>query len=404
MSQIAIRVDELSKRYMIGRTVHGTLREQIAGLLQLGGGSRQEGFWALKDLSFVIPRGTAVGIVGRNGAGKSTLLKLLSRITYPTRGRMEIHGRVASLLEVGTGFHPELTGRENIFLNGTILGMTRHEVRRRMDAIVEFSGVSRFLDTPVKHYSNGMYVRLAFSVAAHLEPEILIVDEVLAVGDAEFQAKCLGKMDSVAREGRTVLLVSHNMGALRRLCTAGMVLDKGRLIAQDTMERCIEAYSGVRKAYLTRGIEDRTDRTGTGEVVFSRVDVLSNGEPRALFRAGEELEFVFHLRKKTTGVDRQVLVWFQVMKDEQVMFTGNSELYGWLELSAAEHRVSCTIPRLPLFSGRYQVRIFVMVDGRRSDYLEDALEFQVDDAHFFPSGMTPKEKVGVLIDQSWRIE
>ncbi len=404
MSRIAIRIDGLSKRYMIGRSVHGTLREQLAALLQLRGGSRQEGFWALKDLSFTVPEGVALGIVGRNGAGKSTLLKLLSRITYPTRGRIELHGRVASLLEVGTGFHPELTGRENIFLNGTILGMTRQEVRRRLDAIVDFSGVSQFLDTPVKHYSSGMYVRLAFAVAAHLEPEILIVDEVLAVGDAEFQAKCLGKMDSVAREGRTVILVSHNMGALRRLCTTGLVLDRGRLIAQDTMERCIEAYSGIKRAYLSRNIEERTDRTGTGEVVFTRVDVLSGGEPRTLFRAGDELEFVFHLRKRTPGVDRQVLVWFQVMKDEQVMFTGNSELYGWLELSAPEHRVSCTIPRLPLFSGRYQVRIFVMVDGRRSDYLEDALEFHVDDAHFFPSGMTPREKVGVLVDQTWRVE
>jgi len=342
--------------------------------------------------------------VGRNGAGKSTLLKLVSRITHPTQGRIEINGRVASLLEVGTGFHPELTGRENILLNGTILGMTRHEVRRRLDAIVDFSGVSQFLDTPVKHYSSGMYVRLAFSVAAHLEPEILIVDEVLAVGDAEFQAKCLGKMDAVTQEGRTVLLVSHNMGALRRLCASGIVLDRGQIVARDTMDRCIEAYAGIRRRYLDIAIADRTDRTGTGEVVFTRVDLLSKGEERSLFRAGEELEFVFHLAKRTTGVLRRALVWFQVIKDEEVLFTAHNELQECFSLRAEAHRVSCIIPRLPLFAGKYQARIFLMVDDRRADYLEHALEFEVDDADFFQSGKTPVEKMGVLVDQTWAIQ
>jgi lipopolysaccharide transport system ATP-binding protein len=404
MSEIAIRVDGLSKRYSIGRMLHGSLREQFAELLRSGARARGEDFWALLDLSFEVPRGAALGIVGRNGAGKSTLLKLLSRITHPTQGRIEIHGRVASLLEVGTGFHPELTGRENILLNGTILGMTRQEVRRRLDAIVDFSGVSQFLDTPVKHYSSGMYVRLAFSVAAHLEPEILIVDEVLAVGDAEFQAKCLGKMDAVTQEGRTVLLVSHNIGALRRLCTSGIVLDRGQLVAQGSMERCIEAYAGIKSRYRDIAIADRTDRTGTGEVVFTRVDVLSMGEEQSILRAGEELEVVFHLTKQATGALHRALVWFQVMKGEEVFFTGNSELYGHLELTRLRHRVSCTIPRLPLFAGRYELRVFLMVDGRRSDYLEHAVEFEVDDARFFPTGKTPVEKVGVLVDQAWRIE
>lgn len=404
MSEIAIRVDGLSKRYSIGRKRHGSLREQFAELLRFGARAHGEDFWALRDLSFEVPRGSALGIVGRNGVGKSTLLKLLSRITHPTQGRIEIRGRVASLLEVGTGFHPELTGRENILLNGTILGMTRQEVRRRLDAIVEFSGVSQFLDTPVKHYSSGMYVRLAFSVAAHLEPEILIVDEVLAVGDAEFQAKCLGKMDAVTQEGRTVLLVSHNMGALRRLCTSGIVLDRGQLVAQGTMERCIEAYAGIKSRYRNIAIADRTDRTGTGEVVFARVDVLSKGEEQSLFRAGEELEFVFHLVKQPTGVLHRALVWFQVMKDEEVLFTAHNELQGRFSLRAPVHRVSCTIPRLPLFAGTYQVRIFLMVDGRRADYLEHALEFQVDDADFFQSGTTPVEKMGVLVDQTWAIQ
>jgi lipopolysaccharide transport system ATP-binding protein len=404
MSDTAISVQGLSKRYAIGRRVRGSLREHLSDVLAFRSGASAEDFWALRDLSFDVPQGAALGIVGRNGAGKSTLLKLVSRITHPTAGRIEIRGRVASLLEVGTGFHPELTGRENIFLNGTILGMTRREVRQRLDAIVDFSGVSQFLDTPVKRYSSGMYVRLAFAVAAHLEPEILIVDEVLAVGDAEFQRKCLGKMDDVTKEGRTVLLVSHNMGALRRLCTTGIVLDEGRLVLHDTMERCVEAYGGLKSRYLSQEIASRTDRTGTGEVRFTRVEGLSKGEPQTLFKAGEEMEYVFHL-EKTTAPDRcNAFVWFQVLKDEEVMFTGNSELFGWLTLDAREHRVSCTVPRLPLFSGRYHLNIFVMVDGRRSDYLEHALEFQVDDAHFFPSGKTPTEKVGTLVDQSWRID
>jgi lipopolysaccharide transport system ATP-binding protein len=404
VSEIAIRVNGLSKRYTIGRMLHGSLREQFAELLRSGARARGEDFWALRDLSFEVPRGAALGIVGRNGAGKSTLLKLLSRITHPTRGRIEIHGRIASLLEVGTGFHAELTGRENILLNGTILGMTRQEVLRRLDAIVDFSGVSQFLDTPVKHYSSGMYVRLAFSVAAHLEPEILIVDEVLAVGDAEFQAKCLGKMDAVTQEGRTVLLVSHNMGALRRLCLSGIVLDQGQLVSQGSMESCIEAYAGIKSKYLDIAIVDRTDRTGTGEVVFVGIDLLSNGSARGIWSAGEELELVFHLRKKTPGVNRHASVWFQVMKDQEFFFTGNSVLYGHLELSRPRHRASCTVPRLPLFAGRYELRVMLMVDGRCSDYLDHAVEFQVEDAHFFPTGNTPKEKVGVLVDQAWRIE
>ncbi len=402
--EAAIRVEGLSKRYAIGRAVHGSFREQLAELLHLGAAKRVEDFWALRDVSFQVPRGEALGIVGRNGAGKSTLLKLLSRITYPTSGRIEICGRVASLLEVGTGFHPELTGRENIFLNGTILGMSRQEVRQRFDEIVDFSGVAQFLDTPVKRYSSGMYVRLAFSVAAHLEPEILIVDEVLAVGDAEFQAKCLGKMDSVAREGRTVLLVSHNLGALRSLCTTGILLDRGRLVTQDTMGRCIEAYAGIKNRYADTAIVDRTDRTGTGEVVFTDVAMVSGTSPDGIQASGSDFVLEFELHKKTPEPNRRVLVWFQVMRDEEVFFTGNSELYGPLELSRPHHRVTCTIPRLPLFAGRYEVRIFLMVDGRRSDYLEHALAFQVDDAPFFPGGRTPTEKDGVLVDQIWLVE
>lgn len=247
MSDIAIKVENLGKKFRIGHKVQGDLRgsfsHKIRKLFGQLNGQVREDFWALKEVSFEIRKGEAVGIIGRNGAGKSTLLKILSRITDPSVGRFEINGRVSSLLEVGTGFHSELTGRENIYLNGTILGMRRAEIKQKFDAIVDFSGVEKFIDTPVKHYSSGMKVRLAFSVAAHLEPEILIVDEVLAVGDADFQKKCLGKMDEVSRsEGRTVLFVSHNMGAVQNLCASSILLSDGKLIKKETTENVIKEY------------------------------------------------------------------------------------------------------------------------------------------------------------------
>src|SRR5262245_20853004 len=253
MNAPVIRVEDLSKEYVIGARdkANDTFREIIASslsspfrrLCKLGGHvTEEERFWALKDVSFEVHEGEVVGIICHNGAGKSTLLKVLSRITAPTRGRVEIRGRVASLLEVGTGFHPELTGRENIYLNGAILGMTRGEIRRKFDEIVAFADIEKFLETPVKRYSSGMYVRLAFAVAAHLEPEILIIDEVLSVGDAEFQKKCLGKMGDVAGCGRTVLFVSHNLGAIRSLCSRAILLCNGELVAHDTVTHTLGLY------------------------------------------------------------------------------------------------------------------------------------------------------------------
>lgn len=240
---IAIRVSGLSKRYLIGGEKKGTLTETLAGMIGAKN-NRKEVFWALQDINFEVKKGEVIGIIGKNGAGKSTLLKILSRITQPTAGKVEINGRVASLLEVGTGFHPELTGRENIYLNGTILGMSRQEVKDKFEEIVEFSGVQKFIDTPVKHYSSGMYVRLAFAVAAHLEPEILIIDEVLAVGDVEFQKKCLGKMKEVAGEGRTVLFVSHNMAAVKSLCERAILLEKGKVVLSGSTSDCVARYQG----------------------------------------------------------------------------------------------------------------------------------------------------------------
>jgi lipopolysaccharide transport system ATP-binding protein len=256
MSDLAIRFEGVGKEYRVGAANSGghykyqSLGERLSGALRhplraAAGALRRpnsDSFWALKDVSFDVRRGEVVGVIGRNGAGKSTLLKILSQITRPTEGQIEVHGRVGSLLEVGTGFHPELTGRENVFLNGAILGMTQREVRSKFDEIVAFSEVERFLDTPVKQYSSGMYTRLAFAVAAHLDPEILVVDEVLAVGDAEFQKKCLGKMQDVASGGRTVLFVSHNMAAVQSLCSSGVLLNKGRIRDAGPMERVLDTY------------------------------------------------------------------------------------------------------------------------------------------------------------------
>ena len=265
-SDVVIRAEGLGKKYVIGHQAQGerytTLRDSVTRSFRAWGrsardiaagraivaGDETEDFWALKDVSFEIKRGDVVGVIGRNGAGKSTLLKVLSRITEPTEGRVTIDGRVASLLEVGTGFHAELSGRENIFLNGAILGMTREEIRKKFDEIVAFAGVEKFLDTPVKRYSSGMYVRLAFAVAAHLEPEILIVDEVLAVGDAEFQKKCLGKMQDVAGQGRTVLFVSHNISAMQSLCKSGLYLKYGAIHASNSIQNCISLYFNENKS------------------------------------------------------------------------------------------------------------------------------------------------------------
>lgn len=246
MSDIAIKVENLSKKYLLGTAASGNLRDTLANSWNSLVGKTKKGekkeFWALKDVSFEVKKGEIIGVIGRNGAGKSTLLKILSRITEPTSGRIELNGRVSSLLEVGTGFHPELSGRENIFLNGALLGMTRAEIKRKFDEIIDFSGVEEFIDTPVKKYSSGMYVRLAFAVAAHLEPEILLIDEVLAVGDAEFQKKCLGKMGEVAKGGRTVIFVSHDMKAVQRICQKGLMLNQGKLIINQQIEKTIRHY------------------------------------------------------------------------------------------------------------------------------------------------------------------
>lgn len=314
MAETIIKVEGLGKRYLIGHEraeSYTTLRDRITNnvkgfgknikkMLATDGsnsiaGDQLEEFWALKDLNFEIKRGEAVGIVGSNGAGKSTLLKVLSRITEPTLGQIEIKGRMASLLEVGTGFHPELSGRENIYLNGAILGMSRAEVKRKFDEIVDFSGVEKFLDTPVKRYSSGMYVRLAFAVAAHLESEILIVDEVLAVGDAEFQKKCLGKMGEVTKEdGRTVLFVSHNMGAINDLCSSAILLKNGTVFNRGSTREIVKEYfKSPVKISSSTNLNDYKSRRGNGEIRF---DVITIGPDNVELDPTKEILINFRLK------------------------------------------------------------------------------------------------------------
>lgn len=293
MGEQAVRLENISKKYIIGHKLQKNLRDSIYTVFQKK--ARSEEFWALKDISFDVEPGEAIGIIGKNGAGKSTLLKILSRITEPTTGRFEISGRVSSLLEVGTGFHPELTGRENIYLNGTILGMTRSEIKGKYDEIVDFSGVEQFLDTPVKRYSSGMFVRLAFAIAAHLEPEILIIDEVLAVGDMEFQKKCLGKMGDVAKQGRTILFVSHNMSAVQQLCSKSVFLKNGEIqmigktseVIDNYINQSVSSenqYSGrigdrsieFTSYYLTNENGNRTNEFFMGDDIFLNVSFKYN--------------------------------------------------------------------------------------------------------------------------------
>lgn len=302
---IAIKVSNLSKKYSIGKQKDSSLRGSLAGLFK-SSITKVEEFWALKDVSFEINEGDVIGIIGKNGAGKSTLLKILSQITKPTEGRIEINGRIASLLEVGTGFHPELTGRENIYLNGTILGMTRKEVKAKFDEIVDFSGIGKFIDTPVKHYSSGMYVRLAFAVAAHLEPEILIIDEVLAVGDASFQKRCLGKMEEIANLGRTVLFVSHDLGAVSSLCSKGILLENGKVIYQGNIESTIKNYMNDVKTDIqsTKKYSRENYQEYDGIVDLLNVKLLnSNKESARNFYIDEQItvEISFEILSETNA-------------------------------------------------------------------------------------------------------
>jgi lipopolysaccharide transport system ATP-binding protein len=351
-----------------------------------------------------------VGIIGRNGAGKSTLLKVLSRITEPTRGRIEIHGRVGSLLEVGTGFHPELSGRENIFLNGSILGMARREIARKFDEIVAFAELERFIDTPVKRYSSGMYIRLAFAVAAHLEPEILLIDEVLAVGDAAFQKKCLGKMGEIARHGRTVLFVSHNTAAMLNLCQRGILIEGGRVVADGPIEPVIQQYLRGLRVATPLDLTTCPDRQGRGRVRFTGVRFEDDdGQPVEQGVAGRAL--VIALDYEAMDGERLPNCRASVAFYDglgQTLFNCSSELVisDPLDLPA-RGRLRCRIPRLPLSQNQYLLTLFLEVNREVEDWILNAIELNVVDGDFYgtgrlyPDGWRGK---GVLVPHEWTVD
>jgi len=410
MPDAAIRVEGLSKRYRIGEgRSHKTLREALTGAFRApfrrANRSGHETIWALKDVSFEVAPGEVVGVIGRNGAGKSTLLKILSRITEPTEGRIEIRGRVGSLLEVGTGFHSELTGRENIFLNGAILGMKRIEIRRRFDEIVAFAEVEKFIDTPVKHYSSGMYLRLAFAVAAHLEPEILLVDEVLAVGDAEFQKKCLGKMGDVARGGRTVLFVSHNMAAVQQLCRTGIVLEQGSVACAADVALAVRHYSQQVRRIAAMSLAERTDRVGSRWLKVTRV-ALCHADGREIRQAlsGEDVALRFYYASERVVPEASVNFAFNVRNQHGLLLTNlNSRDSGNLRMTV--HRrgyFQCTWPRFNLRAGSYGCAIYCEINGEVVDWVQSAFELQVEDGDFFGTGqLIHREQGDMLIPHTW---
>jgi lipopolysaccharide transport system ATP-binding protein len=376
MSERTIVVEGLSKKYKLGQMYTRLLSERLSWMLRLKPRPKvEEGeLWALRDVSFSVDEGDVVGIIGRNGAGKSTLLKVLSRLTAPTEGRATIRGRLASLLEVGTGFHPELTGRENIYLNGTILGMRRREIDRKFDAIVAFSGVEGFLDTPVKRYSSGMYVRLAFSVAAHVEADILVVDEVLAVGDAEFQKRCLGKMGAVARSGRTVLFVSHNLLAVRHLCNRGIVLDHGRVAVIGPAEAAVTAYEAT-NSESKGAVWNRADGGAGGSLVITRVaSQLSGRQPKMALDLDITLESRAEHRPAFIAVDI-------VDAGGTAVLQALPKLEGFIDARQRTHQVRVSIDLPPLIPGDYLATIWTGSHNTETlDQVTEVVAFEIVDS------------------------
>lgn len=382
-----IEVANLSKRYTLGnqRQDFSTLSELILSKLRSPHNffkrrkdEERQDFWALKDINLEVFPGEVIGIIGRNGAGKSTLLKILSRITKPTAGKIKLYGRIESLLEVGTGFHPELTGRENIFLNGAILGMKREEISRKFDEIVAFAEVEKFLDTEVKHYSSGMYVRLAFAIAAHLEPEILIIDEVLAVGDAEFQKKCLGKMDEVSKNGRTVIFVSHQMGTIAQLCPKAVLLEKGRLVMQDSSAKVIEHYTNQTRSGITSYTNDETEKQG--EMFVQNLMVLNNDEvEQSSFRHDSEIKIRIRCRARKMMRNAELRMVVRDKRDITV-FTADAELNSLNEKTEI-FEVDFTIPSETLRPNNYSLTIALFIPHQLIiELIEEAAYFSVYDS------------------------
>lgn len=412
MPQVAIRVEGLGKRYKIGQLVrYRALRDSltnamyapvhlISSLFQGNNGKQPKGenyFWALKDVSLDILEGQVVGLIGRNGAGKSTLLKVLSRITEPTSGHARIRGRIGSLLEVGTGFHPELTGRENVYLSGAILGMRKREIDRNLDAIVEFAELAQFVDTPVKLYSSGMYVRLAFAVAAHLEPEILLIDEVLAVGDAGFQKKCLRKMDNIAGTGRTIVFVSHNMAAIQNLCTSAYLLTAGQVSASGSVDEVIARYLQDVSSVEYKPLSERNDRQGNGKLRFEdfAIDSAVCGSPAAF-------EITYSGSAPLRNV--HISMGFYTPLGQGALYVSNELVGKFFNEIPVNGVFQCRFDKLPLLPGAYSINVFCTVNGIIADWLTDAARINVEDGDFYSTGKLPPTGYGsVAVPHDWGI-
>jgi len=422
MNDIVIKAENLGKLYRIGSAAHmsKTFREAITETVAapfrrirnafsptaLDDVRSSEFIWALKDVNFEIKRGEVIGIIGRNGAGKSTLLKILSRITEPTEGRVILKGRVGSLLEVGTGFHSELTGEENIYLSGTILGMSSNEISRKFDEIVAFAEMGKFIHSAVKYFSSGMYMRLAFAVAAHLETEILLVDEVLAVGDASFQKKCLGKMEDMAQGGRTVLFVSHNMAAIDTICQRGIFFDNGHIIFSGSVHDSVAHYLDkfAETVRNVQGINQRKDRTGTGEIKLNNFYIENEAEEKVeVIRNGQTARFVFEyitkLNKEVENVDFHIVVRSQsgdLLFQIGTRFTGEK-----FKIVPAKGKFVCNIKKFPLVPGRYRLDTYLVAGGNPSDYMLCLSHIDVVDGDYYNSGYLVFEKESkFLVDGS----
>jgi lipopolysaccharide transport system ATP-binding protein len=415
MSNVIIKAEGLSKQYLLNKnasqksdTLFGNFVNSIKSVKDLARKKEMIDFWALNDVSFEISQGDRVGIIGRNGAGKSTLLKVLSRITPPTKGRVEITGRVASLLEVGTGFHGDLSGRENIYLNGSILGMNKQEIHKKFDEIVAFAEIDKFLDTPVKRYSSGMYVRLAFAVAAHLEPEILIVDEVLAVGDAAFQKKCMGKMEDVSNNhGRTILFVSHQMAAIQNLCNKGLYLKNGSLVMEGRIEVVIPAYLKAGVEIKALSFDQRNDRTGNGKVIFKSFRILNElGEEVSNAQCGSDFILEIKVNAKEEVPNYQVAVGLDDETGTRVTHISN-ETTGQIFpiLPKGDSNIQVKVQRLPLKSGLYTFTLFSSSNGEILDWIQEAGMIDVENGDFYHTGkLAPEGQGNIFLNYSISIK
>ena len=421
----AIEFEHVSKQYTLGQISNGLLSKDLQSwwarmrgkedpnastFLDRKSYSKKKNFFALTDINFRISAGEVIGIIGRNGAGKSTLLKLLSRITAPTTGHIRYNGRIASLLEVGTGFHPELTGRENIFLNGAILGMNRQEIRAKFDEIVDFAGSSDFVDTPVKRYSSGMYVRLAFAVAAHLDADIMVIDEVLAVGDMEFQKKCIGKMESISKDaGRTILFVSHNMASISSLCNRIIYLKHGSVAYDGKTAAGIDFYLKDSLNLLDTSLADRSDRMGSGEIIF--LDTWTEnerGEPKEVFLSGEDLVIAARIKIRGDLKNKKISAAFQIQDPANYTITDLNTKSVATEFPVPTTETAilrCTVPRLPLMPGMYNHHVIIRTDEIVQDLIVTAGKFQVEEGDFFGSGRTFDRGHGIiLLNQKWTLK